>query len=80
LLIAVAEPVRGQGIGRRLLSALQDEAARARLAGLALTVSPRNPHAIALYETSGFLERGRTDSGLVIMSWPAPRLGTSAAT
>ena len=41
-------------------------------AGLAVTVSERNPVAIRLYERVGFEYRGRAPTGLLTMLWSAP--------
>jgi putative acetyltransferase len=46
--------VRGRGIGRRLLQALEAEAARQGLARVALETGDSQPEAIALYRRAGF--------------------------
>ena len=46
--------VRGRAIGRRLLQALEAEAARQGLARLALETGVSQPEAIALYRRAGF--------------------------
>jgi ribosomal protein S18 acetylase RimI-like enzyme len=59
LAIAVATPVRGRGIGRRLM---EEAIAWSRAVGiekLVLSVYPHNEAAIALYERFGFVEEGR---------------------
>lgn len=45
---------RRQGLGRRVLAALQAHAARREMAGLFLQVDADNAPAIALYESAGF--------------------------
>jgi ribosomal protein S18 acetylase RimI-like enzyme len=51
--IAVAPGLRGHGIGRALLRALIDAAARNDHPGISLSVAPANP-ARRLYESEGF--------------------------
>ena len=46
--------VRGRGIGRRLLQALETEAVRQGLARVALETGVSQPEAIALYRRAGF--------------------------
>ncbi|MBT9244077.1 GNAT family N-acetyltransferase [Gemmobacter fulvus] len=54
----VAEAARGQGLGRRLLAAVRDEAARLWGPGyLRLTVYAHNPDARRLYDRLGFTDR-----------------------
>ena len=71
-IIAVAEQARGTGIGRRLMEALMHRTHAEGHAGLAVTVSERNPVAIRLYERVGFEYLGRTPTGLLTMLWSAP--------
>ena len=52
--VAVAEPVRRQGVGRALLAALIRAARERELAFLTLEVRRSNAPAIALYESFGF--------------------------
>lgn len=54
VLVAVEEDARGRGVGGALMAALAERAAARGWAGLALTVSPRNPAALALYRHAGF--------------------------
>lgn len=56
--IAVEADARGRGIGRALLAALLDEAARRGVRELFLEVRADNPVARALYESVGFREIG----------------------
>jgi putative acetyltransferase len=48
--------VRGQGIGRRLLAALEEEARYAGLDTLRLETGIAQPEALALYRSAGFAE------------------------
>ena len=66
-IVAVAESARGAGVGRRLMEGLLDLARERAVAGLAMTVSDRNPAARRLYERTGFETVGRTPSGLLVM-------------
>ncbi|HEX3129111.1 MAG TPA: GNAT family N-acetyltransferase [Thermoanaerobaculia bacterium] len=50
----VAPEARGQGLSRRVLSALEAEAARLNVKRIVLETEPRQHAAIALYERSGF--------------------------
>jgi len=52
----VAARARGQGLGRALLAALEDEARRLGVRRLLLETGRRQPEAIALYRSSGFAE------------------------
>src|SRR6185295_2833367 len=54
LAIAVRPGARRQGLGRRMIVALLQEAARAGIAQVSLSVEPDNP-AAALYRSVGFL-------------------------
>jgi ribosomal protein S18 acetylase RimI-like enzyme len=56
--IAVAEPHRGQGIGKDLLLHYEAEGRRLGARRLVLEVSPRHPEAIRLYERAGFAITG----------------------
>jgi GNAT superfamily N-acetyltransferase len=46
---------RGQGLGRRLMSALEDAARALGLVALQLGTGDRQPEAVGLYESSGWL-------------------------
>jgi [ribosomal protein S18]-alanine N-acetyltransferase len=59
LRIATAAQVRRQGLGRRLVQALLDEAQAARCQHVLLEVAARNAPAVALYEALGFRRIGR---------------------
>ncbi len=63
--IAVAESLRGRGIGSRLLRELIVRAARAGLQALSLSVERDNP-AVRLYAREGFVDL-RTVGGAVTM-------------
>jgi GNAT superfamily N-acetyltransferase len=73
VIISVAAEVRGSGVGRRLMEALLARAQAAGCPGLSLTVSERNPVALRLYESVGFVRHGRSPRGAVVMLW-RPRL------
>jgi GNAT superfamily N-acetyltransferase len=72
VIISVDEESRGKGLGRRLMEALMRRAYAEGHAGLALTVSERNPVAVRLYEHLGFEHVRRTSTGLLTMVWSAP--------
>ncbi len=57
--ICVAEHGRGRGIGRRMLQLLLERSVQAGMQDVFLEVRPSNPHAIALYQSLGFIEVGR---------------------
>lgn len=57
--ICVRESMRGRGIGRQMLALLIDRSAQAGVQDVFLEVRPSNPHAIALYQSVGFVEVGR---------------------
>lgn len=57
--LCVAEGVRGRGIGRRMLQLLIERSVQAGMQDVFLEVRPTNPHAIALYQSVGFVEVGR---------------------
>jgi len=50
----VSTDVRGQGVGRRLLAALEDDAARHGVRTLRLGTHPALAEAVALYRSSGY--------------------------
>jgi ribosomal-protein-alanine N-acetyltransferase len=57
--ICVSGPVRGRGIGRQMLMLLIERASQAGMQDVFLEVRPSNMHAIALYQSVGFIEVGR---------------------
>ena len=57
--VCVRESMRGRGIGRQMLALLIDRSAQAGVQDVFLEVRPSNPHAIALYQSVGFVEVGR---------------------
>ncbi|NHC44007.1 ribosomal protein S18-alanine N-acetyltransferase [Motilibacter aurantiacus] len=67
--LAVAPAAQGTGIGRALLTALLDEAARRRAPAVLLEARVDNERAIGLYESVGFeriaVRRGYYDAGRV---------------
>ncbi len=56
--IAVAQHYRGNGIGRRLLQHLLDEAKKSKLRNIFLEVRKSNEAAMALYVSCGFQQIG----------------------
>lgn len=52
--VIVAEPARGQGLGRKLCEACIESARLSKHSRLYLTVAPDNNQAIRLYQTLGF--------------------------
>lgn len=56
--VAVRKDLRGQGIGKRLMAALLDEAKRRGIRRLTLEVSEKNVAATALYSGYGFKRVG----------------------
>jgi putative acetyltransferase len=52
----VAPSVRGQGIGGRIVAALEAEAIRLDAHRILLETGPRQPDAIAMYQRAGFAE------------------------
>jgi ribosomal-protein-alanine N-acetyltransferase len=57
--LCVGEPMRGRGIGRQMLMLLIERASQAGMQDVFLEVRPSNMHAIALYQSVGFIEVGR---------------------
>ena len=57
--VCVAGQLRGRGIGRRMLLLLLERCAQSGVQDVFLEVRPTNPHAIALYQSLGFIEVGR---------------------
>ncbi|HET9693401.1 MAG TPA: ribosomal protein S18-alanine N-acetyltransferase [Steroidobacteraceae bacterium] len=57
--ICVRGAVRGRGIGRQMLMLLIERASQAGMQDVFLEVRPSNLHAIALYQSVGFVEVGR---------------------
>jgi len=57
--ICVGEQVRGRGIGRQMLMLLLERSSQAGMQDVFLEVRPTNMHAIALYQSVGFIEVGR---------------------
>jgi ribosomal-protein-alanine N-acetyltransferase len=57
--ICVAEHMRGRGIGRQMLALLIERSRQAGMQDVFLEVRPSNLHAIALYQSVGFIEVGR---------------------
>ena len=57
--ICVSATVQGRGIGRQMLMLLIERASQAGMQDVFLEVRPSNMHAIALYQSVGFVEVGR---------------------
>jgi ribosomal-protein-alanine N-acetyltransferase len=57
--ICVGEQMRGRGIGRQMLMLLLERSSQAGMQDVFLEVRPTNMHAIALYQSVGFIEVGR---------------------
>jgi ribosomal-protein-alanine N-acetyltransferase len=57
--LCVGEAMRGRGVGRQMLNLLLERSRQAGMSEVFLEVRPSNLHAIALYESVGFLEAGR---------------------
>ena len=57
--ICVGPKLRGRGIGRQMLMLLIERANQAGTRDVFLEVRPSNLHAIALYQSVGFVEVGR---------------------
>ena len=70
LSIGVVAARRGAGIGRRLLATLLDEARRAGVHALSLSVEPDNHRAVALYQRFGFAKLDE-QAGAWTMRWRA---------
>ncbi len=50
----VDDALRGHGLGRELMTRLEDEARRLGLSALVLATGDRQPEAVGLYETAGW--------------------------
>ncbi|HEX9207484.1 MAG TPA: ribosomal protein S18-alanine N-acetyltransferase [Steroidobacteraceae bacterium] len=57
--LCVGEQMRGRGVGRQMLMLLIERARQAGMQDVFLEVRPSNMHAIALYQSVGFIEVGR---------------------
>jgi ribosomal-protein-alanine N-acetyltransferase len=57
--ICVSPTMRGRGIGRQMLMLLLERSGQAGMRDVFLEVRPTNLHAIALYQSVGFVEVGR---------------------
>ena len=57
--ICVSEAMRGRGVGRQMLNLLLERSRQAGMSEVFLEVRPSNMHAIALYQSMGFIEVGR---------------------
>jgi len=57
--ICVGEQMRGRGVGRQMLMLLLERSSQAGMQDVFLEVRPTNLHAIALYQSVGFVEVGR---------------------
>jgi len=66
LSIAVRKEYRSQGIGRKLLRSLFDEAIRLGFSDLSLSVDPSN-FALLLYESEGFIKHGELETSWTML-------------
>jgi len=57
--ICVRDEIRGRGVGRQMLMLLIERSSQAGMQDVFLEVRPSNMHAIALYQSVGFIEVGR---------------------
>lgn len=71
----VADTVRGLGIGRHMLEALEDEARGLGLTTLRLETNHTLPEAIGLYRSAGFREVARLNADPYAHHWFEKRLG-----
>jgi ribosomal protein S18 acetylase RimI-like enzyme len=65
--IAVLAEHRGEGVGRRLLAALIEDASSQGIRALSLSVHHLNPVAVHIYERAGFVRVGGTDTMRVML-------------
>jgi L-amino acid N-acyltransferase YncA len=73
--VYVARAMRGTGLGRALLAALESEARRLAYHKLALAMFPHNPAGFALYLKAGFREVGiYREQGLLDGRWVDVRI------
>jgi ribosomal-protein-alanine N-acetyltransferase len=56
--LCVSERLRGRGVGRQMLLLLIERARQGGTEAVFLEVRPSNPHAIALYQSVGFVQIG----------------------
>jgi len=68
VIVAVSEQARGRGLGQQMMSWLIAASKEVGDPGLSLTVSERNPGALHLYETLGFIRTKKTATGLIAMT------------
>jgi ribosomal protein S18 acetylase RimI-like enzyme len=66
LAIAVVPSARRLGVGAALLDGLIERAATDRYPGMSLSVDRFNDHAIALYESRGFVQAGELGNSLTM--------------
>jgi ribosomal-protein-alanine N-acetyltransferase len=57
--LCVSESMRGRSVGRQMLNLLLERSRQAGVGEVFLEVRPSNLHAIALYQSLGFIEVGR---------------------
>ena len=57
--LCVAESMRGRGVGRQMLNLLLERTLQSGMPDVFLEVRPSNLHAIALYQSVGFIDVGR---------------------
>jgi len=56
--LCVRSDLRGRNVGRQMLLLLLERSRQAGMAAVFLEVRPSNPHAIALYQSVGFVQVG----------------------
>ena len=75
IFIAVLAEHRGEGVGRRLLTALIEDASSQGVRALSLSVHLLNPVAVHIYERAGFVRVGGTDTmRVMLLTLPADGL------
>ena len=57
--LCVRDDLRGRSVGRQMLMLLLERSRQAGMEAAFLEVRPSNPHAIALYQSVGFVQVGR---------------------
>jgi GNAT superfamily N-acetyltransferase len=70
----VVPRVRGRGVARALLGALEDEARRLGYEVARLDTGPRQVHARALYESAGYAEVADFNGNPIAAFWGEKRL------
>lgn len=71
----VIPEARGQGIARQLLGALEEKAAEMGYSVVRLDTGPRQPHAQALYQSTGYHPIGNFNGHPVATFWGEKKIG-----